>query len=537
MRLALACLMTLPAAGFAETFTLRSDPRAVTVYADAGKVTREITAQLPAGRHEVILPGLPRTLQPELLRVSLDGATLGSTQFRGDAVAPQPAADSARIEAAKDRIKAAENALQDLDDRVAEAELAGQAAQATAKFLGALGDNEGLPTDVASLRALAQMIGSETLAAERVALGAAQEARTINAQREDLEQALKDARAALAALTPPPEKTAQLTLGLTAKEAGEVTISLTYVVGASWSPVYDVYLSGDTLDLQRGAMVQQWSGEVWTDVDLSLSTFALDTRTAPREVFPIPLRITDKTEPVPKVFSRAVGADMATAEPLIEAPVIAEEAARASFDGPGVAYVVANPVSVASDVDAVRVALGTLNFTARRFARAAPRYDSTAFLMAEFTNTTQEPLLASREAALYLDNTLIGRSGFEPVPAGARTDLPFGAIEDLRLTYRVLRESEGDQGIINRSNAKSETVRMNIENIGTRDWDVEVQAAVPYAVQDDLEISWSAEPAPDARNIKDRRGVLQWNASVQAGATASIRLRTDLKWPEGKILR
>ena len=86
---------------------------------------------------------------------------------------------------------------------------------------------------------------------------------------------------------------------------------------------------------------------------------------------------------------------------------------RANFDGPGVTYTAPTPVSVASNVDAVRVALDRLEFDARRFARAAPRFDPTAFLMAGFTNDTQEPLLPSFSAALYLDHTLIGRSGFQ----------------------------------------------------------------------------------------------------------------------------
>lgn len=538
MRLALACLMLLPGAALADSFTLQSTPTTVTVYADAGKVTREMTLQVPAGQHDVLLPGLPRNLAPDLLRVSVSGARLGSTQFRSDAVMPQPEADHAALQAAKDRIKAAEDALQDLDDQIAEAQLAGRAAKATSDFLSDLGENQGLPTDVATLRGLAQMVGAETLVAEQAALASLRAVRDLNAGRKDLQQELQDAKAALAALTPPQEETAQLTLSLNAQEAGEVAISLSYIVEASWWPVYDIYLSGDVVNLHRGAMVRQWSDEIWPDVDLTLSTFSLDTQTAPREVFPIPLYIGDEVQASSKVLGRVASADMsAPAEPAMEAPVIMEESAQASFDGPGVAYHVPNPVLIASNVDAVRVGLGTLDFDARRFARAAPRYDSTAFLMAGFTNTTQEPLLASREAALYLDDTLIGRTGFEPVPAGAEAELAFGPVEDIRLSYTVLRESEGDRGIINRSNAKSETTRMDIQNIGSTDWDVQVQAAVPYSVQEDLVITWSATPTPDSQNIKDKRGVLQWDTPVPVGTTTSIQIETDLKWPEGKVLR
>lgn len=535
MRFALACLISLPVPALADSFTLTSAPVAVTVYADAGRVTREIKVNMPEGRHDVVLPGLPRNIDPQFLRVGLAGAELGTTQFRRDAVAPQPLVDSAAIEAAKADIKTAEKALLDLNDRVAAAQLAAVAAKAKSQFLSDLGSNTGLSSDVATLRDLSQMIGAETLTAEQEVLSAGQAVRSLNDARPDLERNLKDARAALAALTPPPQESAQMTLALETAEAGEVTISLRYLVRASWQPVYDIYLNDDDLAVKRGAQVAQWSDENWQDVALTLSTFSLQQQTAPREVFPIPLTIGDKPAPSPKALARVSSADMGAV--AMEEPVMMETAAMASFDGPGVSYSVAAPVSVASNVDSVRVGLDTLEFAPRRFARAAPRYDQTAFLMAAFKNETKEPLLASDQASLYLDNTLVGRTYFNQLPAGAEIELPFGPIEDLRLSYTILDQSEGDRGIISRSNARTETARLDIQNIGAKPWEVEVLAAVPYAIQEDLEIDWTATPTPNARNIDDKRGVMQWDISVAAGETAEIKLETQMKWPDGKVLR
>jgi uncharacterized protein (TIGR02231 family) len=270
-------------------------------------------------------------------------------------------------------------------------------------------------------------------------------------------------------------------------------------------------------------------------VAMTLSTFALQQQTAPREVYPIQLTIGDKMAPQPKMYNRAASADLG-ATAVMEAPVMLETA-TASFDGPGVQYTVSSAVSVASNVDAVRVALDTLEFMPRQFARAVPRLDQTAFLMAEFRNETQEPLLASAQASLYLDNTLVGTTYFAQIPAGAEAELPFGPIEDLLLKYTVLDQSAGDRGIINRSNAQTEVARLDIENIGAKDWDLEILAAVPFAVQEDLEIEWTAKPMPDLRNVDDKRGVLQWNMAVSSGTTQEIEIATELKWPEGQVLR
>lgn len=541
MRVLFACLTLLPSAALADVFTLRSEPQAVTVYPYLATVHREATVTLPQGAHQIVLPDLPHTMDREYLRVSVMGATLGTTQFRKEAVLPQPKADSADITAAKDGIEAAKTALRELDDQIAAAGLAASAAQTQIAFLSDLGKNQGLPADASSLQALAQMIGTQSLVAQQDALAAHQAVRDLELGRADLETALQEAKAALAALTPPPEKHAQLTLDVMAPAAGEVTIALEYLVDADWLPTYDIHLDGKDapqLAIKRGAVVSQRSGENWQGVALTLSTLVPSGQTQPSQVYPRHLTLTDKEPPRAKLSRQLADSAESYADPVIEAPVVVEEAmGMTDFDGPGVRYDFATPVSIASGVDDTRVALDTLTFPARRFARAVPRSDQTAFLMAEFTNTTQEPLLPAGEVALFLDNTLIGQMNLGLIPAGDEAELPFGPIEDLRLSYTVLDQSEGDRGIISRSNAKTDRTRMDIQNIGTDDWQVEVRAAVPYTAQEDLQIDWSANPAPDQINIDDRRGILQWDLDVAAGATTSVTIEENLRWPEDKILR
>lgn len=540
MRFVAACLLTLPAMAHADTFTLSSAPTAAVVYGYGAQVTREVTFAVPAGTHDVILPDLPAWMQGDMLRVSLDGARLGATQFRSSAIPPRQENDSAEITAAKDRIKAAERAITDLSDRVAEARLAAAAAEAKAGFLGSLGSNEGLPGDVTTLTEIARMIETETLAARQAALAAQQRARDIELDREDLVKELEDAQAALAALTPPPKEVSQLTLSVTADSQADLTLSLSYPVDAGWRPVYDLYLGGTdpaTLEIVRGAMIAQYSGENWQDVAVTLSTLEPASQIRPSQVEPQLRRIEQPEPPRPTASLRKESDSYGSAAPVMESPVIVDDGVATSFDGPGVTYTVSRPLNLASGVDATRVTLDRLDFDARRFAYAAPALDKTAYLMAAFTNTTQEPLLAANEAALYIDNTLVGRSPFPQVPAGAEGDVPFGPIEDLQLSYTILDQSEGDRGIISRSNAQRQRVRIDVENLGTTDWTVEVQAAVPYTIQDDLNIQWNATPPPDETNVDDQRGVLQWEIDVAAGETREIEVQQELNWPDGMVLR
>ncbi|MCX7565695.1 DUF4139 domain-containing protein [Sulfitobacter sp. F26169L] len=538
MRILPFALAALPLPALADTYTVASFPTAATVYSGFAMVTREVSVDVAAGTHEIILPDLPQWIDAESLRAAVNGAEITGTRLRTDALPPQPDSDSAEVAAAKARIKTAENALRDLEDKAQDANLAAQAAQARLTFLQGLVSSETLPSAPQELAELAQMIEAQTLAAKQAEIAAQRKARQINEGREDLEQDIKDARAALAALTPPAEAKALLTLSVNASEAGTVIASISYPARATWQPTYDVMLTtGDdsTLTLRRAALIYQNSGENWSDISLTLSTLSPSGQVVPSEVYPRLLSIED-AQARAKLQRSAGGLnlDMAAApEPVMEDAVTA----MPGFDGPGVTYTLPNAVTLAQSAEGARVELDKLQFDTRVFARAVPASDQTAFLMGEAVNTSKEPLLAANSAQIFVDDALVGRSNFAPVPAGGNIIQAFGPVEDLRLTRTVLDRSEGDRGLINRSNAQTQDVQISVENLGGKIWDVELLDAIPYSEQDDLVIQWSASPKADVTNVDDRRGLMQWNMTLGANTTEEITIEQSIRWPDGKVLR
>ena len=107
MRLLPLALAALPLPALADTYTVTSAPTSVTVYNGFAMVTREVSVEVAAGAHEVILPDLPQWVDTGSLRVTLSGADLGGTRLRTDALPPQSDGDSAAVTAAKERIEAA----------------------------------------------------------------------------------------------------------------------------------------------------------------------------------------------------------------------------------------------------------------------------------------------------------------------------------------------------------------------------------------------------------------------------------------------
>lgn len=541
MRAIASFLILLPSALWADDIPLTSTVDAVTLYPQGGTVTRRVDFTAPAGQHSLILTDLPQNTPLAAVRVAVEGAAMGSVTARSDYVPPRDPETSAAIDAARDKVEGLEQSLRDGEAAVEAIRQEEKAAQARIGFLSQLGKGEAVAgMDAAGLRELVAMIGEESLAARQAALDARQRAGAADRALKDLRKDLEQARAALRALVPQDTPRAMLAVAINTEQPAEGQVTVTYTIPeAGWQPVYDLKLARDTGDLQieRGAFIQQATGENWQDIALTLSTSRPSDQTAPGDIWPWLRRIADPDAPVPKTFSRGAAADAVAelAAPQAEAMIVEQAAAR--FDGLAVTYDYPGAVSVASDADRVRVALGTLSLQADIVAQAVPLADDRAFLMAGFTNTADELILPTPEARFYLDDRFIGQRFLDMIPAGAEADLSFGAIDGLRLARVIPQRQEGDKGVFTRSSALDETVQIEVENVTAQDWPMRVLDRVPYSEQEELRIEWSAEPSPSETEVDDKRGVLAWTFDLPAGQTQAITLDYSLEWPEGKVLR
>ncbi len=527
----------IPLAASADVIRVDSRITDVTVYPAGAKVTRVAAYTVPAGEHRLRLLDLPDTALLDMVRAKVEGARMGSVTLREDFVPPRGDQDSDAVKAARAEVERAEDALRAKQDEAAALRLARDAAETRIGFLKQLGQGETLEgVSVDALRDVARMVGEETLAARQSVLEAEAKATLVDREIDDLQQALDEARQALAALETGGDDYNLVEVSVSAEAATEGVLSVTYFTeAAGWAAVNDAYLSlGDApgLRLDRGAMIWQGSGENWDDVALTLSTSEPSGQFEPSEVHPWRRRI---EEPFQPVLKRSLAMDMAEAPMAAPEPMI-EEARVMSFHGLIFNYAYPKPVSLASGADGVRIALGALDFAPEIKAVAAPLWDSTAFLTAGFTNGSGELLLPTQATQLFLEGEYVGSMATDQVAAGAETRLPFGAIDGLQVS-RVVTRNEGDTGILSKSNEEKETARIEVENLTGRAWPVRVLDRVPYSEQEDLVITWQARPTPSVTDVDDKKGVLAWDFDVAPGASRQIELSHRIQWPQDMELR
>ncbi|WP_375254012.1 DUF4139 domain-containing protein [Yoonia sp.] len=541
-------LIVLAAPGFADTFTANPRVDTVTIYPGVASVSRLITMDLPAGQHEIIVPDLPQGLSAQGLRVAAPaGSQIGAVNLADDRLPVTPDLDSPEIVAAKAEVARIEDVLRDSAAEVQAMRLQVRAAEEQVVFLQSLskaGAAEG--ASITDIQALAQMVGSETLALRQQAFAAEQEAQAAERARQDDIDALNDARQSLAALMAPEQAGAVLTFTLTAAEAGVVTVDITSLEGfANWSPVYDMRLTtGDApaMDIDRAVVVSQQTGQDWNDVQLILSTAQPGEQTGPSAVFPQPARIVAKED-----LENGVGFLADTAQPFAQmrsGEMVVEEAmeapiavtAKADFSGASVTYVYPGRVDIRNGVDDLRLPLDRLNLEAEFWAEAVPRQDDIAYRVAEFTNSTDEVLLPG-QALLFADGTMIGFDWMPLLAAGADQQMGFGPLDGLQLSWTMPQKSEGDAGVFVSSNQLKEQVVMTIDNRTGQDWPVLLRETFGYTEQEDLEVEFTANPRFARLNPEGRRGILEWDLDVSAGEAQEIVIDYTLTWPEGYVLR
>ena len=537
-----------PTLALADRIEARGPVTAVTLYPHGATVTRTVRAEAPAGRHEIVVPGLPAGIDPAYLRVAVpEGVRLGAVRLSNarqpdtePALRPEVEAAEAEVRALRDEIAEARRGIALISARSQAAKARVEVVQGQAARAG-----EGTP-DAATLAALAALVADEVLAARAIALEV--EADVIAAERalDPQVEALGRAEARLAALVAWPEVPgAVLEIAVEVATAATLDISLfSLTESAGWSPVHDLRLDRDagTLTLSRGAMAWQRTEEDWSGVALTLSTARPSDRSAPADLRTDLRRIVPKAD----LLTRAPLPDMRMALDVSEAPAfpgmatvapeVAIDAVVAQMQGLTFAYRFATAVTLRSGADDLRLEMSPLTFDAEVRAEAVPLVDPTAFLVADWVNTGTEPVLPG-PAILFADGALAGGADLPLVPPGGRATTGFGAIDGLTVSRRVPDRSAGATGFLTTANRQVETAVLTMENLTGAPWPVRVLDRVPVSEQDALRVTWSATPMPGETDVDGRRGVLAWIFDLAPGATREITLEHRLDWPEDQVLR
>jgi len=555
--IAAAALILAPGFAYAAETELASRIDRVTVYPDGAVVTRLGKAELLQGASQIVLRGLPATIDPSSIRVEGkgDGAfSVGAVDVRttpGDAKPVLDATIEAKLKALREDKEKLEGGIAAIEAKRATIE---RFAQTGPDKLGP--DGKALP--VADWPAVFEAIGTALVKVQ-------DELRGVRGRLADVEAEI----AALERAQPQPGRPGapkrDVAIAVEAPRAIAAEFTVSYrVSGANWTPNYEARLvtTGDKpeIALTRRAEIRQRTGEAWDEVALTLSTTRSAGGTRAPDLTPMQVAF---FEPPSIYESRAAAAAQAEREATSRAKAAAAPApapasppgfrfSSGSRGGPETADVqvaqieagayqanfqVPGRATIPQDGSPKTVVLTQRKLEATLAARTVPELEQKAYLEAGFNHDEEAPLLPGR-VALHRDGTYIGMGQFGLVAPGDKVELGFGADDRIKVTFAPVKRRENEPSWLGQSRTDLREFRTVVKSLHARPVKVTVLQRTPFSENSAITVETIAAQTtpPTEKQLGDKRGVSTWTFDLAPSAEKEIKLAYRIKWPGDREL-
>jgi uncharacterized protein (TIGR02231 family) len=526
----------------------------VTLYRGQAMVTRVVSLKAGQSASEIVVGDLPeQVVSDSLFAEGSQGIEVRAVRFRSQAVGEEP----------REEVRKLDEVIKEASDK---ASLLSKTQELLAKQDNYLDQLEGFVAPTAKTELSQGVLDAEAL--EKITTFSFQKREELLAKQVENEKEMKALEEQLALLQ---RQRSELTDGAsrTRCEAvvfvektgeGPESISLNYLVeSCGWSPSYTFRAGADhkEVEVECNALIQQMTGEDWSDVALTLSTAspALSATAPGLAPFPVALKPTgeqqveqaDLATQVKSIRTRQQSAIMGFQNTLdmrsniganwdvnaaanefqdlvLQNPKVAlqalELASDGSGEGPSLTYHFATPVSLASrsDQQMVRILQTSLASAFRHVA--TPVLTSYVYREVELTNTSEEDMLGG-PITVYLNGSFVGRGEIPTVARGQTFVVGFGADPQLRTRQELVDKTDDVQGG-NRELAFR--YRLIVENYKDEPVEVSVFDRLPHTERaGDVRIKLGEleEALSDDKLYLQRerpKGILRWDIQVAANA-------------------
>lgn len=549
-----AALIFAPSLVGAAEIELASKIDHVTVYPDGAVVTRLGKASLLEGVSQIVLRGLPASVDPASIRVEAQGNgafSIGAVDIRQVPGEARPALD----QVLESKIRALQGEKARLSGEVSAIE----AKRATIENFGKVGPDKlgegGKVLPVSDWPAVFDAIGTALVKVQGELLALRNRISDLDAEIAALEKARP-----VAPRASQPKRDVAIAVEAKAPVAADIAVSYR-VAGASWLPVYEARLTtgnsngGAEIAFTRRAELRQRTGEDWSEVAVELSTTRSAQGTRAPELNP--LRIAFYEPPVVYEEERArlqkQASERAARPPALAiapAPTtgagfgptlsledraapqqasvatsqISAGAYQASFTVPG-------RVSIPQDGSSKAVVLTVGKVKPELSARATPELEEKAYLEASFSHEDEAPLLAG-EVFLHRDGAYIGKGRLGQVAPGDKVELGFGADDRLKVTRVPVRRRENDSGWLGSTRTDQREFKTVVKSLHAQPVKLTVTERVPFSENSAITVELLSQSTPPTeKQVGDKRGVSAWTFELAPGSQKEIRLAYRIKYP------
>lgn len=516
---------------------------AVTVYPDRARVTRQGKLTVIAGEQLITIGNLPTNLENDSVRVSGRGAGIKiigvdvKTAFLTNAPEQEIAALTAQIE----DLQAQDAELEDQDRTLsARLDLLMTTRQQAGENLGKMIAYQRATLD--DYATFARFASEEQTGLQNQRREVAQQRKELQKQIATLEQQLNQRRNAASRKV---EQRREIQVAIQAAEATVFELEAIYSIrGASWTPLYDVRLHENEVELNYLATITQKTGEDWNNVALALST----ARTAISSTLPElqPHYIAPPAPPVPRpapaarMEKRAFAASLipqADAEEAADellampAPAPLAEVAQATIDvgagGASVTYRIGTPTTIPGDGNPYKITVVIEKLSAALDYLTVPKIAPEVYLRAKITNTSAYTLLPG-QASIYHGEEFVGKTYIQTIAPGEEFEAQLG-VDDRVKVRRELVQREVGKRFMGGNRQLQYKYKITLTNLLATDAKITVSDQMPVSRHEQIKVRLLESNIPGKEQTE--LNILKWEVILKPGEKRDIIFAYSVEHP------
>ncbi|KOR34758.1 MULTISPECIES: mucoidy inhibitor MuiA family protein [Planktothricoides] len=501
---------------------IESRIKAATVYTNQALVVRQSQLELTGAEQELIIEGLPLSLQQDSVR----SRGVGNVPVKILGVQTEQVFSSEPIEQRtaeiNQEIQAIAAEIQKLEDQIVGINLQRNFVQDLgSKYLERFSSLQ--PPNEVNLDEISRLLGFIGSQDQSLA-GQITQYKQEKANRENQLEVLRDRLKQVQTKTNRDRYSHyRILLAIEPESAGTFELEISYLVNyASWSPLYDIRsnTTGDQLHLTYLAEVKQKTGEDWIGINLTLSTAKPSLGKLPNKLKPFFIQSggfrTRESADELAGRPRSYPAEFFELDALLEEPVPsmdlsaevkieAEQAiAETTQVGGIVTFSLERNSTIPSDDQAHKVMLYQTHYAGQPQHITVPRLDSCAYLETQAINPADGATLLPGKANIFRDNTLVGTTELEHISPGQSFKVYLGIDESIKVSRDLVKREVESIGTYRRINY---SYRIRLSNLRAEETKIRVIEQLPVSRDERIKVRL-LRTQPEI--LEGEMGTLEW---------------------------
>jgi uncharacterized protein (TIGR02231 family) len=352
----------------------------------------------------------------------------------------------------------------------------------------------------------------------------------------------------------------------------KITLNVEYVNNnAFWTSSYDIRRDStkNKIDVTYYGNITQNTQEEWKNVKLALSTADPSSKNSPPIISTLNVNFNYGRIPMAKKSNSAFGGVVRRKEMMRDAksprdpneyddgiddeegggaPEMNLSTTTTEDSTTSTNFIIPNETTIPSDGTPHRVTIAVLQYDCSFVYFTVPKVDAKVYVKCTATNTSTYPFVEG-PSNIFVDNQFIGKGKIQNIATNEKFDTYLGVDPSIRIEYKPPQRFKETKGWIRGTNKMNVERRILIKNTRSENIKIVIQEQVPQPTEGSITVELVEPPIPKYGDLKDPitnykvgnvsveklvRNVynnLEYTIVVAGGKEALIPVKYLVSWP------